>query len=290
MYIVTHPGMAHRDEFMAIALLLGSPVGKDFSSVARREPTPEEMSDPNVWVVDIGMEDDPAKHNFDHHQYEPAKGICAMSLVSSQLGINAALKQAFGWFRLTELMDTQGPGGVAREVGCDPNTVLQLWSSPIEHFMLERFSNSAMISKFHEGLVDEFLQLRHIGTMIWLYIDKLKERMSYLRGNVQVVGGAGLQGMYLPRDPDVRPSPFGLDIFRRENCPEAAFSITPDDRGDGYALYRYEDNPGLDFAKLAEDPWILFAHKGGFVAKTHEALELRQLTALVNDSAVLVVK
>ena len=60
---------------------------------------------------------------------------------------------------------------------------------------------------------------------------------------------------------------------------EIAVSISKDDRGDGWTLYRYDDDPRVDFSVLAGHPDIVFAHKGGFIAKTkaitiNEAIEI----------------
>jgi hypothetical protein len=288
MHIVTHPGMAHRDELIAIALLLG--FNDDFSVIERREPTTEELGDSDVWVIDIGLLNEPGFHNFDHHQYAPETNICAMTLVAGQLGIRGAMQQAFGWYDMTAVMDTQGPGGVAEYMNADQYAVTRLWANPVEAFLLERIGKCSRIDRWSENTRDLFLEIRYLGLSMLDYINKLKKRMEYLMENVQVVRGAGLPGMYLPRDPDVDPNPFGLDDYRREYCTEAAFCITPDDRGAGYSLYRYDDHPGLDFAKVGEDSRILFAHKGVFIAKTNDPLELDELLDVVNDAAVLVVK
>ena len=63
--IVTHPGGAHKDDLLAVCVLAalhGCPI-------VRREPTPEELDDPQVAVVDIGGIHDPARSNFDHHHF-----------------------------------------------------------------------------------------------------------------------------------------------------------------------------------------------------------------------------
>ncbi|MCK5942481.1 MAG: hypothetical protein KAI24_10960, partial [Planctomycetes bacterium] len=44
--------------------------------------------------------------------------------------------------------------------------------------------------------------------------------------------------------------------------------VYPDRRGDGYGLSRYEDDPRLDFQRVAAEPDVRFAHASGFVCKT----------------------
>ena len=63
--IVAHPGSAHKDDFMAVSVLLAT-LGN--AEVFRREATSEDMADLNTYVVDVGMEHSPERHNFDHHQ------------------------------------------------------------------------------------------------------------------------------------------------------------------------------------------------------------------------------
>ena len=64
--IVTHPGGAHKDDFLACAVLLSKyPV-----SIFRREPSEKELANPEVAVVDIGHRFEPELNNFDHHQFD----------------------------------------------------------------------------------------------------------------------------------------------------------------------------------------------------------------------------
>jgi uncharacterized UPF0160 family protein len=63
--IIVHGGIFHADDAMAVAalrILLGD------LPVSRRNPTPEELLDPSVLVVDVGGQLDPLRGNFDHHQ------------------------------------------------------------------------------------------------------------------------------------------------------------------------------------------------------------------------------
>jgi len=51
--IIVHAGKAHRDDFMSVCFLLAMDPS---AQVERRDPTPEELEDPNIWVVDVGMQ------------------------------------------------------------------------------------------------------------------------------------------------------------------------------------------------------------------------------------------
>jgi hypothetical protein len=82
--ILTHPGGSHKDELLACSLL----AAVHRVPIVRREPTPEDLADPTIAVVDVGGEHAPERNNFDHHQF-PADHppVCALSLVLQHLGV-----------------------------------------------------------------------------------------------------------------------------------------------------------------------------------------------------------
>lgn len=63
--IVTHPGKFHADELFAVAYLREAGCT---APVSRRVPTPEDLANPRVLIVDVGGQYDPYLLNFDHHQ------------------------------------------------------------------------------------------------------------------------------------------------------------------------------------------------------------------------------
>lgn len=89
--IVTHPGAFHADEVSAIALILifypGTPV-------ERRLATPEDLEDPNVWVLDQGRENSRLCNNFDHHQ--DANSPATNLLILEELQVRGLIKVEVG--------------------------------------------------------------------------------------------------------------------------------------------------------------------------------------------------
>src|SRR5688572_6524143 len=71
--IITHGGVnAHPDEYLAVAFAANK---YGITDVERRNPTPEELKDPRVMVIDVGGNPDVSDaeaaklNNFDHHQW-----------------------------------------------------------------------------------------------------------------------------------------------------------------------------------------------------------------------------
>ena len=82
--IITHPGGAHKDDFLACSVFLHDhPV-----SIFRREPNDSDLLDSSIAVLDVWGHHEPEKFNFDHHQF-PREHVptCALSLVLQYLGI-----------------------------------------------------------------------------------------------------------------------------------------------------------------------------------------------------------
>ena len=63
--IITHPGIFHADDVCAIAWLRIIGIS---APVERRVPSPEELADPDIMVVDVGGQHTSKLNNFDHHQ------------------------------------------------------------------------------------------------------------------------------------------------------------------------------------------------------------------------------
>jgi hypothetical protein len=61
--------------------------------------------------------------------------------------------------------------------------------------------------------------------------------------------------------------------------------VYPDRRGAGFALSRYNDDLGMDFARISGEPDVHFAHARGFVAKT-SATDLARIRGLLAKSRV----
>jgi uncharacterized UPF0160 family protein len=92
--IITHPGKAHFDEFLAVSLILARFPETDFD-VFRKEPDEKELDDPEIWVVDIGGRLEPDRKNFDHHQ--DLSILSSFCIVADYLGFTEPMKIIPWW-------------------------------------------------------------------------------------------------------------------------------------------------------------------------------------------------
>ena len=142
--IVTHPGGAHKDDFLACAVLLSKfPV-----SIFRRDPTEDELADPQVAVVDVGHRHEPDLNNFDHHQFpREMEPTCSLSLVLQKMGIYEDTKEFCSWLETAEWFDCRGPNDTAEWLGVDRESMAKL-NSPLDVTLMQAFAKQ---SEHHSG-------------------------------------------------------------------------------------------------------------------------------------------
>jgi hypothetical protein len=265
--ILTHPGGAHADEFLACSVLLTVHA----VPVVRREPTPDDLSRASVCVVDVGHRHEPPLHNFDHHQLpKDHSPTCSLSLVLQHLGLYEDARQFCDWLEAAEWFDTRGPIDTAKWLGTTTDTLNRL-NSPVQAALLRRFALTARLAP-GDPLWE---MMRVIGADIIDYVKSLRARLDYLARHAEFwtleLGGRPAQVLFLPRTEPVPEDPgLGLDRFiqSRGLGNDVIAIVSPDRRGAGYGLERYRDNPRLDFTRLEGQPGVHFTHARGFVAKT----------------------
>jgi hypothetical protein len=284
--LVTHPGGAHADDFLACSVLLAHhPV-----PVVRREPTPADLADPAVCVVDVGHRHEPALRNFDHHQLpKDHPPTCALSLVLQHVGLYDDARQFCDWLETTERFDTRGPVHTAEWLGVTTDTLARL-NSPVHLAMLRRFAATTRLEP-GEPLWET---MRMIGTDLVDYITSLRTRLDLLAQRTEFwtleLAGRPAQVLFLARtEPPLEDPGMGLDRFiQSRGLGDGVVAIvSPDRRSAGYGLERYRDNPRLDFTRLEGQPGVHFTHARGFVAKT-TVTDVGELKALLARAAVAV--
>lgn len=273
MKIIVHSGRAHRDDFMAVSILLASLVGP--VQVFRRDPTSAELADPGTYVVDVGMDYAPQRHNFDHH-HDPSLP-CAFHLVMQHLGLHDDALQLFGWYPFMNMLDVGGPHKTAEYLGIDAE-ILFASASPIDGYVLGKFSELVCLGT--EDLFYGFM--KEMGQNLLLLIEEKKARLIRLKNEVQIFPLKQFRVVvsHIAENPKL-----AMELYLREmGDDKIAISITPSGRGPGWELLRLGENPWVDFRAIAGSPQICFVHANGHVATTHALLPLPEVLDLAARS------
>lgn len=275
--ILTHPGGAHKDDFLACCVLAAS----HGCEVVRREPTQADLDDRAVAVVDVGGEHDPERSNFDHHQFpRDHEPLCALSLVLMDLGIYDDARSFCDWLETAERFDVTGPNSTAKWLGVDRDALARL-VSPIDITLLRRFAKSTSVAP-GDPLYE---MMRWIGEDLVEFIRSLRERLTFIGEHAEVWEVGDLKVLFMPRTeplPEEASAGLGRYLESLGLEKEVAGLIYPDRRGTGYGLSRHNDDPRLDFTRIEAEGDVHFAHARGFVAKSTANTEprLRELIGL----------
>ncbi|MGI9239740.1 MAG: MYG1 family protein [Verrucomicrobiales bacterium] len=278
--IITHPGGAHKDDFLACCLL----AYQHRAPISRREPEQADLDDPHTAVVDVGGIHDPDQQNFDHHQFpRDHPPVCALTLVLQSLDAYDEACLLCDWLPTTEYLDTRGPNDTARWLGIERDVLSKL-NSPIDLALLSRFEKSAKLIP-GEPLWEI---MSFIGEDLLGYLRIMSLRLEFLAERVELweidAPHGSFEALYLPRgEQSDGDSSMGLGRYLQKIGKEdhVRALIYPDRRGDGYGLSRFNDHPSLDLSRLEDEADVHFAHARGFIAKTSatEEQRLRQLLA-----------
>lgn len=281
--IVTHTGKAHRDEFYTCCLILSQ---YPTVQIDRREPTPEELEDPEVIVLDIGGRHEPEKNNFDHHQFEPTEVVedlrCTLSLWLENEDRLQKAREYWRWLPACEIVDCMGPYTLAKKIGTTWELLASTTCSPFEDFLLLEFGRRNTI---RPGAYQDWL----VQAMISFGVSSnhgLEEGAALLAELDNIGFTAEIQGLKVV---GFNPHTFKkkhasrIDHWIKKHHPTAAIYFFPDDRGEpGTCIYRAGDHPRVDFCRLKGNPSARFIHKSGFIAKvvTQTSSEILELCAL----------
>lgn len=265
--ILTHPGSAHKDEFLACCVLLAVRP----APIVRREPTPDDLATATTATVDVGDRHEPALNNFDHHQFpKDHPPTCSLSLVLQALGLYDDARQFCDWLETAEWFDTRGPLSTAQWLGVAPEVIFKL-NSPVDLTLLRRF---ALASRLEPG-APLWEMMRMTGEDLLDYLKTMRARLDFIARHAEIwtldLAGRPAQILFLPRtDPLPEDPSLGVDryIESRGLSDQIVGTVSPDRRSPGYGLSRYRDSARLDFTRIAGRPGVHFAHARGFVAKT----------------------
>jgi len=278
--ILTHPGSAHKDDFLAASLFLAfHPV-----PVCRREPSEADLTDPKTVVVDVGYQHDPHRMNFDHHQFgRESEPQCALSLALKHFELYQDARKFCEWLEPAEWFDCRGAIETAKWLNV-PRPVINQLNSPIDVTLLRRFSAN---SELNPG--DALWEvMRLIGEDLRAYVEGMRNQIDWLQQHAETWQLESGEILFIARTDPLPDDPrSGVGFFLKETQREAVTLgvVYPDRRGTGYGLSRYEDHQALDFTRIQHEPDVHFAHARGFLAKT-SAREVDRLRLLVKKALI----
>lgn len=275
--IVTHPGRAHRDDFLSCCLLLAH--DKDIVRIERREPTREDLMDKTTIVVDVGDELDIEHRNYDHHQLlREHKPFCGLSaVIKYELDMDEEFRQ-LGWLEVTEQFDSKGPVQTAQLQGW--NTFPFNMQSPIENALLRMFAKCEVVGTKNPL----FSMMCMIGDEILNNTKQFAAGLEAARKDASLFHVPGIPEFGLWFN-DKENLPY-INAVRDRDYPLCMFTVIPDNRGPGLRVFRYDDYQHMDLSKLEGHPDIHFAHKNGFLAVTKEPMDELQMAALIQKAVV----
>lgn len=262
-HIITHPGGAHKDDFLACCVLLAHhPV-----PIARRDPTPEDLASAKTAVVDIGGQHEPDRANFDHHQFPREQTpTCALSLVLQHFGLYQDALAFCDWLETSEWLDCRGPVQTCKWLDIGREALGKL-NSPIDITLLRRFA--AKPAHLPGEPIWELMLM--VGQDLLDYICGLRDRLEFVAKHAEVWDFEGFKALFMPRTeplPDEPSAGLGRYIEARGLENQVLALIHPDRRSEGYGMRRFNDDTRMDFTRIEDEPTVHFAHKQGFIAKT----------------------
>ncbi|HCQ78939.1 MAG TPA: hypothetical protein DIV46_03110 [Verrucomicrobiales bacterium] len=277
--IVVHPGGAHKDDFLACALL----IAEHEVAIFRREPSEQDLSDTSIVVVDVGLDWDESKMNFDHHQFpRDAEPLCALSLVLKHLGLYEETRKFCDWLEVAEYIDTRGPNDTAKWLGVEREAMSKL-NSPLDITLLRRFA----ASKEHQPGQPIYEVMKMVGEDLISFVRGMKARLEFIAKYSEIWEmTGGKKALFLPRTnplPDETSMGMGRYIEDIGLEEEVVALVYPDRRGEGYGLSRFNDDKRMEFTKVGDEVDVHFAHNKGFIAKTSSA-DTDRLKVLINQS------
>jgi hypothetical protein len=280
--IITHPGGAHKDDFLACAVLLF----QHQVSIFRREPLESDLLDSSIAVLDVGGEHAPERLVFDHHQF-PRDHVptCALSLVLQYLGIYEDAREFCPWLEVAEWFDCRGPKDTAEWLDMDRDTLAKL-NSPLDITLLKNF---AAQTEHHPG-EPVWEVMRMIGRDLVGFITNLRSKLNEVSQFTEVWNlkkeKNEFKVLFLPRIsslPEGASDVLGYQVRALGLEEEIIAILSPDSRGQGYGMRRYNDDARMDFSKVEGEEDVHFAHARGFIAKT-SAVDKERLQKMLIQS------
>lgn len=263
MKILTHPGKAHRDDFLSCCLALHRCYADgNVLPVERRVAHSDDLEDVETWVIDTGEEHDPTLLNFDHHQLEGGDK-CALDLVLAHLYGNGPYenyKKDNLWLQQTSFHDIHGSMNAAARMGINQFAYKSL-RSPIETMIMEMFSRSYIVqphSNLHQLMLEQ-------GRSLHCSVVDSGANVLEIFADVPVSTCKGLRVMDLRYTQNyARVNKHNTNRFASMSHVDVSIGLST--RSGNFALYRFPwATEKVDFSRIKCGE-LSFVHQSGYYA------------------------
>lgn len=254
--VVTHAGVAHIDEVVAVALLQAS--GIEILTVNRVMKVDPILVSSRDYIIDIGGVYD-GKRMFDHHQSEPAvAGKCAAELVAEKFHPDLMGDPEFSHFiKMLSYMDNNGPVKTQETYGVGFDTFNSL-------MLIVR----GLVRQFESDPTTIVNIVANIFTEKKEFLKEVKDASEWLNGgNTAIHNKNGFKILEI-----VNPFSGSVQALNRAQQDtidnegiHLVYSFDPRDKS-GRCLFRTKkgEEAGIDLnTAKASNP--TFCHKGGFL-------------------------
>ena len=186
---------------------------------------------------------------------------------------------------MTEWFDCRGPKDTAEWLDMDRDTLAKL-NSPLDITLLKNF---AAQTEHHPG-EPVWEVMRMIGRDLVEFITNLRSKLNEVSQFTEVWNlkkdNDEFKVLFLPRIsslPEGASDVLGYQVRALGLEEEIIAILSPDSRGQGYGMRRYNDDARMDFSKVEGEADVHFAHARGFIAKT-SAVDKERLQEMLIQS------
>lgn len=255
-YVVTHDHTAHPDDLLSIGFVAWK-FGKNLP-VYRRKPKQEELDDKSVIVIDVGREHNPAKSNWDHHQFNRSylapdgRPDCTFSLLARDFGLESKFN-CTNWYRKLRWIDAHGGFAWAKTVGLRLPIDKEVLSEPVSLGLRHAFEQYGGPHRPVDPALVETMRVIFVGLLE--HATKLEAGVELFRKRAQIIELGGVKGIYV----ELAASD-ALTEYMKEVQAEIDVGFTITRFPDGvWTLYR-EAEAAIDLGCLDSDPHVKFIH------------------------------